>query len=303
MLYNEAGSNTLLWSRVDLGHKMPSVCLLWCDYGTVVFRWLNRRTRWIHPKIPARKSQGHKKSETRGIDPRKNDRSFYEWPNSIPFPFLIIFSPHALATKPVFFPWHFFWSFPGLLQTSIDKGIAFSLPFLCLLHQAAAKTDSLSLNLKLSFFFNWVIPARSGWVPSPEWLAFTHQLVHPVSSESWCVTGRQTANIQGLLHQTATSSAKDALSLSLSTLVELGHTPKVYVAGLRSRCSFFLHPDKNSLLSILSKKSTETCLKLDNVKGSFYCWQISSTILRGTWNECTSGTPIGKHRWSHSCHK
>lgn len=191
MLYNEAGSNTLLWSRVDLGHKMPSVCLLWCDYGTVVFRWLKRRTRWIHPKIPARKSQGHKKSEAPGIDPRKNDRSFYEWPNSIPFPFLIIFSPHALATKPVFFPWHFFWSFPGLLQTSIDKGIAFSLPFLCLLHQAAAKTDSLSLNLKLSFFFNWVIPARSGWVPSPEWLAFTHQLVRPVSSESWCVTGRQ----------------------------------------------------------------------------------------------------------------
>lgn len=173
--------------------------------------------------------------------------SFSELPKSILFPFLTIFSFHALANnaKHVFFPWQcgLFHSFSkvsppllacGYLQTSTAKDMAFSLPLFRLfirqlLRLTACLSSCLLLNLKqttLKHLKNkkckkWVMPASSGPVPSPEWLAFTCQLVHPVFSEPWDLKGSRPLDIQGLLHQAVIDSTKDSLFLSLYILVEL----------------------------------------------------------------------------------
>lgn len=144
--------------------------------------------------------------------------SFSELPKSILFPFLTIFSFHALANnaKHVFFPWQcgLFHSFSkvsppllacGYLQTSTAKDMAFSLPLFRLfirqlLRLTACLSSCLLLNLKqttLKHLKNkkckkWVMPASSGPVPSPEWLAFTCQLVHPVFSWALGSEGKQT---------------------------------------------------------------------------------------------------------------
>lgn len=69
-----------------------------------------------------------------------------------------------------------------------------------LLRLTACLSSCLLLNLKqttLKHLKNkkckkWVMPASSGPVPSPEWLAFTCQLVHPVFSWALGSEGKQT---------------------------------------------------------------------------------------------------------------